>query len=106
MTFFVGQKVVCIKRGRWIDAALGNPTRALSVPKFGAVYTVREIRSFISGDALYLEEITNAPQRFLEGVEEPGWAPERFRPVTERKTSIEIFERMLTPKRKHATASA
>jgi len=75
-----------------------------TLPKEGAIYTVREIVDCIrlygfDEDGLRLIEIINAPGRYttLSGrVEtELAFRMSRFRPL--RATSIEVFQRMLEP---------
>lgn len=81
--FHVGQQVVCV------DASpdwRGRPTNVVK----NAVYTIAEIGEPDSTGALGLILVEVRPQ--YRG--RPGYRASRFRPV--RKTSIEIFERMLT----------
>ncbi len=80
MAFHVGQKVVCISDD-WLHD--GNPLVAPEVVK-GHVYTVVTI-----GSAPY-------PCLRLEGVSF-YYHQAGFRPVVERKTSIEVFTKMLKP---------
>lgn len=96
MAFHVGQRVVCID-GSGLRRSYGEIG-----PETGAVYTVREV-----GDppewprtCLLLVEIVNEPHNYTHGFCEGGFDARRFRPLVERKTSIEIFQRMLTPKSK------
>lgn len=91
MTFRVGQKVVCV------DACF---VEVPNIPTLGAVYTIREI--FVNfgcpirgGCGVYVEEITN-PIHQISGMEY-GFYSFHFRPIVERKTSIEIFTAMLKP---------
>ena len=89
--FRVGQKVVCVD-------AEGSPSLVKN-----KIYTISHIRSkahshwrgqFGFWIGLFLHE-TNP--RFSG-----GFAPQRFRPVVERKTDISVFTEML----KHAPANA
>jgi hypothetical protein len=94
MTFRIGQKVCCISNGcdtRW---------RGLHKPVVDEVYTIRAMR--LSRDlpslgylSCLLNEISN-PINPHSG-QEFGFLCSRFRPVVERKTSIEIFQKMLNP---------
>lgn len=79
MTFRVGMKVVCIDASNTSEYPLTK----------GAVYT-------ISGGGYYLF-------RYLYDIAEVStsvphaWCGTRFRPVVERKTSIECFKALLKP---------
>lgn len=95
MTFRVGQKVVCITI--WgtekIAARLG-----VLLPRKGSVYIVRNFDDRGSCSALRVREILNPEIMHLEGIfAEPAFACIGFRPVVSRKTSIEIFTKLLTP---------
>lgn len=81
--FYVGQRVVCIKEGRWkgLFPLLG------SRPVKGAVYTVREKLSEPGSGDLFLG--------FDETGEFPVFWSVHFRPVI--KTDISVFKRMLAP---------
>lgn len=82
-----GMKVVCIDDQYNAEFAfLGSLVRK------GAVYTISHIEAGLF------------PGHFgilLEEVDTNGWLfdSRRFRPAVERKTSIEIFQRMLLPKK-------
>ena len=87
MTFRVGQKVVCIKGGTTLVNGF--------VPITGSVYTIRGFfLGPVAGEPRVLLAEYIHPEKF-EGVE-IGWNALRFRPVVERKTSISVFEAMLT----------
>lgn len=90
MNFRIGQRVACIKEGDWMDA-LDVPNR----PKGGSIYTIREKAS--DGIGLLFHEIRNPRTLHQEGLTEPAWHPHRFRPLVDRKTSIEVFQKMLNP---------
>lgn len=91
MTSFVrGQKVTMIhNNGSWVSE-YGE-----IVPQFGVVYTIRDI--FEGDGRVYLRfaEIVNAAFEYLDGFMECAFKARRFRPVVERKTSIECFTRLL-----------
>lgn len=89
MTFHVGQKVVCVSE--LVDPKWDEET----YPKKGLIYTVRGVFEFDDKPYLLLEEIVN-PRRYDQEPEECVFWAFRFRPVTERKTDIAIFEKMLT----------
>lgn len=80
--FRAGQKVVCVNAGR-------HPRGAASAPNLveGEIYEI--IETYINTGDVMLR---------VSGCS-TGWISERFRPVVERKTSIEIFRRMLTPQK-------
>lgn len=101
----VGDKIVCIDdelhdrymRPGWVSFGDLDGLTA------GRVYTIRRIG--VDPGALmcvWLVEIIRPP--LFSGDPETGYAVQRFRPVQTRKTSIAIFERMLTPKREHVDA--
>lgn len=106
MAFCVGQKVVCV------DA---SPKRPDYYPGFrlrgvmdglqeGAIYTVSGFENHpLDGKLLLVLMEIKRPRRpgpfCLD-----GYDARRFRPLVERKTSIEIFKRMLTPKKARVRA--
>lgn len=93
MAFYVGQKVICVRDD--IAAPRKYPE---AYPKRGCVYTIRGIKEGGKrGVAVWLEEIHNQKFSYDDGYREVSFYHWRFRPVIERKTSIEIFQRMLTP---------
>lgn len=83
--FHVGQKVVCIKRIPWRD----EETRQFVWigPLYKEECTVAEIVPLPTGLHLCLAEYSA----------DECWIATAFRPVTERKTDIEIFRRLLVP---------
>jgi hypothetical protein len=94
MAFFIGQKVECID-GKWDPEWIRRHPNII-LPKEKEVYTIRGIRhSFKIG--LLLEEIRNPICDFQEGLCEPSFVKESFRPLVERKveTDISIFMKML-----------
>lgn len=93
MTFRVGQKVICIDvdsgPGVWSDN---------DAPSVGTVYTVLGIH--VDEDdflILRLVEISRGPIARSRYGNRAGYWAARFRPVVDRKTSIEIFTAMLKP---------
>jgi hypothetical protein len=81
MTFHVGQKVVCIKKNRWIGLdGIGNEP---GDPVFGGIYTIASIDQSFLG----LKECRSDSEYFML----------HFRPVVAPKTDISIFTRMLNP---------
>lgn len=97
MTFRVGQKVVCVNaelRG-WMLQHLSD-----GLVK-GKIYTIRSFdRDFESKEwGVRLVEIT---ADIHWAGHEFGFYPDRFRPLVEKKTSIEIFQRMLLPTKENA----
>lgn len=88
MSFRVGQKVVCI-----------NPTGEdfdQTEVQVGRVYTIKGwCRSAEHEDAagfFLCEVVAGEDEEYCD-----CFAPEFFRPVTERETDIEIFKRLLVP---------
>jgi len=98
MTFFRGQKVVCVER-------FLNERKRLDItyPQQKIIYTIREIwRSRkMDADFFRLVEIRNARNCLDENGEwsEPGFWSARFRPVCDRPTDISLFTAMLNDKR-------
>lgn len=99
MRFHIGQKVVATC-GKW-KAYCGE-----LIPQKGEVYTIRGIEHCDTQDmtGLLLEEITNAPRAYKQRNTEIKFSTNGFRPVTEKKTSIEIFQRMLLPQQQGVDA--
>ncbi len=98
--FHVGQKVVLVGGEHPAGARVVNQGHTA---KIGGVYTIREIDPrYIAGHGfagIRLVERIATPVNWGGGMIEPAFPATWFRPVHERKTSIEIFTRMLTPKR-------
>ena len=95
MTFKIGMPVVQISPWREKDTAYSD----VRFTECGVVYTIREIVQVRGVTALRFHELINPAHRyagFATPVEQPfpAW---NFRPVVERKTSIEIFTAMLNP---------
>lgn len=94
--FQVGQKVVCIKRGRWSGVEVCSP-------KYGDILTIRAITKSCreAEPGLMFEEIKNPEMVFGCGcLCEPDFSVWRFRPITKKKTDISIFTAMLTTKQR------
>lgn len=91
MGFRVGQKVVCVDddaaryqiAGHLYCSGLDGLTR-------GMVYTIRGFARSLNCDAtLLLEEIIRSPDGGpVHFNREPGFFPDRFRPLVEHKTSL------------------
>jgi hypothetical protein len=64
-------------------------------PKFGGIYTIRDICDRAGTIGLMFAEICHEPAWFCVGLIEPAFNAKRFRPV--KKSSIDIFKRMLVP---------
>lgn len=88
MSFGVGDQVVCVHN------YAKQPD--FFCPEKGQVYTIREFTSHGTEPGLRLVEIVNPPIFHINvGVDEPAFKRRHFRPV--RKTSIEVFTRLLAP---------
>lgn len=93
-----GDRVVCV------DPQFHAPdewflTRGVTLPKKGAVYTIRLIGPTWSNASVYvllLCELVNPLIRVDEMRFEVCWPVKNFRPVVSRKTDISIFTAMLT----------
>jgi hypothetical protein len=93
MTFRIGQKVVCIHNGEWING-YGDE----KLPIFNAVYSIRAKRIFGELTGILLNEIHNSSRSYLRVGNDECWFTARyFRPVVERKTDISVFQKMLIP---------
>ena len=97
-----GQKVICINDRGWSAIAMMNSNRIFPIK--GRVYTIRQIYAddlFAKGIPFLLYEIVNDKSDNFIGYEgqllEPGFLASRFRPVNEKKTSIDVFTAMLRP---------
>jgi hypothetical protein len=91
--FYVGQQVVCIDTNYSRE-----PTWRAAVRRFPELYMVYTIRSIRFADPLIgfcFEEIVHPPAHFSVGWVEPAFDSRRFRPV--KKTSIEVFRKLLLP---------
>jgi len=93
MSFHVGQQVVCVSENWSPDDFWRQAVRTF--PKLNSIYTIREIRrgEVLTGFCFY--EFVNPRAHFQRGYLEPAFNSRNFRPV--RKTSIELFERLLVP---------
>lgn len=92
MAFYVGQKVVCVNNGP-LQNQWGQVYDAPQLSQ-GAVYQIVEVWP---DGRLFLAET-----KAIYGCE--GFNEKRFRPITERKTSIGIFKAMLNPSKTEVTA--
>lgn len=100
MTFFIGQKVVCIAKGTWELTKKKHP--GVIVPVRGNIYTVRETYRdpFFGIEGIRLREVVNSSVTFFNGTPyyiELGWLPQEFKPLEERETDISIFKKLLKP---------
>jgi hypothetical protein len=102
--FHVGQKVVCVDdSGNWTNGFY------YEIPVKGRIYTIRDIDTrcvvFFGKAAIRVEEIILPIENTLVGEWEPGYSPDRFRPVIERKTDISVFTRILDKVNKRETVN-
>jgi len=93
MSFYIGQRVVCVN----VDFSR-EPTWRRTVrtfPKLNGVYTIRSICE--AGDLIgfCFHEIVNPPAHFSRGCVEPAFDSRRFRPI--RRQSIDAVEKLLRP---------
>lgn len=101
MSFHVGQKVVCVRDGWNIVPDGFHPSSPL--PRAGVEYIVRTVEpselvagaSLIRLHWLILPKLPNGWEPNFSTVGYDGKI--NFRPITERKTDIEIFRRLLVP---------
>ena len=93
MSLRVGQQVVCISE-RFSPCQYWR--RAITaLPKLHGIYTIRHIREAHDLIGLCFFEIVSPRADFAEGYVEPAFNSRNFRPV--KPTSIEAFEKLLTP---------
>lgn len=97
MTFYIGQKVVCIA-SCCAPRAYGEV-----VPAINRVLTIRDIvdAKCWPSAGLRFHEIVNSVRWYADvaGEMECVFDSRRFRPMVERKTDISIFQNMLTDDR-------
>lgn len=94
----IGQKVAFIGNMEEVGKKYG-----VNVPVTNRVYTVRGFENRGDGPGILLMEISNRVRMHNNGIEaETCFAIEFFRPLTERKTDIGIFKRMLKPTKQDA----
>ena len=93
MSLSIGQQVVCVDVNFSRERTWRSAIRKF--PKLKDVYTIRDMRA--EGDlvGLCFEEIINARANFSSGHVEAAFDSRKFRPL--RRTSIEVFERLLAP---------
>lgn len=101
MAFYVGQKVVCVDARSFGDCEWGET----ETPKQGAIYTVQSVHNDNYGKpVLWLHELSRDAESQEDHGHLIGYGVWRFRPITERKTSIEIFKAMLNPSKTEVEA--
>lgn len=89
MSFYIGQKVVCVD-----DSNFKNPHLSATKPVTGRTYT---IRGFTPCGNVLLCEVVNPPHYWIWGYGEGGWFLSRFRPLdalTEQIAKIEADPRV------------
>jgi hypothetical protein len=93
MSLHVGQQVVCIN-GVFSSCPYWRAA-VTAFPVLHGIYTIRSMREAHGLIGLCFEEIVSPHRHFSEGYVEPAFNSRNFRPV--RRTSIEIFRRLLAP---------
>lgn len=95
MAFRRGQRVICVKRGKWV----GQDYDLVAWPVYGETYTIRDIVDDsmhpVPGVGFRFEEVVNPVLWHAEGMHEPTFHSIRFRPV--RTTDISVFTKLLAP---------
>lgn len=101
MTFHVGQRIICV------DASLlrqyapwkARPSDTLDGLMQDARYTVRAIGEYSGEPSVWLAEINRTILPRWEHFGEPGFSPQRFRPLTEKSTDagMEILRKLQDP---------
>jgi len=84
MTWYVGQRVVCVKEAR--NEYRRSAEKEIDVKK-GTVYTIRHVRKSVvhEGFSFLFEEIKNPILSYREGFAEMAFPDFRFRPIDESK---------------------
>lgn len=91
--FRVGQKVVCVNAAFCVPC--GNNPQWRRYPDLNEILTVTQTGIY---DGHAFAGKTTQKLQFAEiGGIAPWFAAARFRPLVERRTSIEVFERLLAP---------
>ena len=93
MSFHVGQRVVCVSDKFSCDMRWRRTVRIFPVLK--TIYTIREIHAEGPLMGFCFHQIVNPCTWFAAGYGDPAFNSRNFRPV--KTTSIEVFERLLTP---------
>ena len=93
VSFSIGQQVVCVDVNFSREPTWRSAVR--NFPKLSGVYTIRDMR--VEGELIGLcfLEIINARASFSSGYVEAAFDSRKFRPL--RRTSIEVFEKLLAP---------
>lgn len=104
MSFYVGQRVVCVggrgfggfSRSDWDEWAR---YWGVTFAKKGEIYTVRNTRSAPDGtQRIRVAEIVNPAVEFKDAPkQEPWFIGWHFRPVVDRPTDISVLTALLTP---------
>ena len=107
MSFHVGQRVVCVN-DEWQDWWPHYEYWWPHKPIKGHIYTIRAVRydPIRKGDGVLLYEIHNPERLWGDGnTGEGGFMAYKFRPLTERKTDISVFKRILADASKEKEAA-
>ncbi len=103
MTFYVGQKVVCVDAHSVKPGDEGRRWIPGEEPIEGAIYTIRRIWKSSTGSLVFdFFELSRDARSSIAWGYEVGYGSFRFRPVIERKTDISIFTAMLAPNKVNA----
>ena len=92
MTFYVGQKVVCVDDRPNAECL---PWQRGEKIQHGHVYTILRLHSHCGDFVCWLEEVRRSDTAIREWGPDVGYRIERFRPLIERKTDISIFTEIL-----------
>lgn len=90
--FHVGQLCACV-----VDRSFWKPWDGETLPAKGRIYTVREVNPLSRWGEhphVRLVEITNAPQRYGDGVFEVAFDAAGFRPLDDSR--LDVFRKALT----------
>lgn len=98
--FHVGQLVECVNGEPASEGGYGDET----YPQKGSIYTIRDIYTCrVWGiTKVRLHELVQEARRYSDGIYEPGFGADRFRPLSESR--LAIFRQMLAPTPEHEPA--
>jgi len=102
MSFYIGQKVVCVREGPTEDRS-EESRKHETYPVLNIVYTIRESKLLSDQWGYHLVEIVNPIRKYKSRSNPNGptfmgelwFRHDRFKPLL--KTNISVFESMLNP---------
>lgn len=86
MNWKIGQKTVCIKN---LKPRPGEED--IIVPMIGEIYTIRDVTTDGRLTGLLLVEVTNRIRRYQDGLFEPAFDSDAFRPIVDIGDEVEEY---------------